>query len=113
MDGSNPKVESAIALVRKPDGTQETLTLTANGENFSADYAPGQSGLHSVEVRLSGESADGFGFDRSAFLTFEVQPGKAQIDATRAVVIAALLVVLIAFLWLVRIARRRRKIAAR
>jgi pimeloyl-ACP methyl ester carboxylesterase len=109
--GASLTVDSAEALVRKPDGSQVTLALTAQGEAFSASYQPDQPGLHSVEVRLSGKSADGFSIDRGAFLTFEVQPGSAQVDNSRLLVLgglAGLVVVLIVLIWLLMRSRRKK-----
>ena len=107
--GASLTVDSAEALVRKPDGSQVTLALNAQGDVYSADYQPDQPGLHSVEVRLTGKNADGFSIDRAAFLTFEVQPGSAQVDNLRLLVVAGLaglMVVLIGLLWLLRRSRR-------
>ena len=110
MDGTNLTIDSAQALIRKPDGAQETLTLSQNGDAYSAEYKPGQSGLHSVEVILTGKSADGFAVDRAAYLTFEVQPGNDVIMQARIVVCvtAIILVVLVVGFFMLRLFRRRK-----
>jgi len=99
----NLQVDSAEAVVRKPDGSQVSLPMKSSADGFSADYKADQAGLHSVEVRLSGSTADGFGVDRAAFLAFEVQPGSAQIDQIRTLALFALLflvVLALLFIWL-------------
>ncbi len=115
VDGSNPQVDTATALVRKPDGSQELLNLKAGGDGFSADYQPSKPGLYVAEVMLAGKSTGGFEFDRSAFVSFEVQPTMAEINVVRIVVIlalAALVILLFVLVWLFRTVRRRKKAAA-
>jgi len=111
-DGAQINVDSASALVRRPDGTQESLALSAQGETYSVNYQPQQSGLYSVEVTLSGKNADGFGIDRAAFLAFEVQPGNAAVQNTRLLVLAAVLalflLLILLFLWL-RLRKKKAK----
>jgi hypothetical protein len=113
LDGANLTIDSAQALIRKPDGTQETLTLSLIGDAYSAEYKPQQSGLHSVEVMLTGKSANGFSVDRAAYLTFEVQPGSDVITRARiAVCIGALILTgLVGLLILPRLSRRQRNTA--
>jgi len=111
-NGSSPKVESATAQVRKPDGTQESLNLTANGDGYTVDYKPDQTGLYSAEVMLAGQGTDGFGFDRAVFIAFEVQPNTAEVEPVRVTVmlaLAGLCLVAIIILALMLIARRRKK----
>ncbi len=112
LEGASLTVESATALIRKPDGALESLPLSAHGDLYSAEYLPQQSGLHSVEVVLSGKNADGFGIDRAAFLAFEVQPGRADLLNVRQLVLMVCgvgLVLLIGGLVALFVRLRRRK----
>lgn len=110
-DGANLTVDSAQALLRKPDGTLETLTLSAQDNAYGVDIQPQNSGLYTVEVTLSGQNADGFGVDRAAFLAFEVQPDSAEVQAARLIAlgIVLLLVLLLLFLLFRRLRLRRLK----
>lgn len=108
VDGVNLTVESAQALIRKPDGAQETLTLSTHGDVYSADYRPQQSGLHSVEVMLTGKSADGFAIDRAAYLTFEVQPGGAEVQTSRIIALLAVIALVVVIVLFFRLRRRKR-----
>jgi len=109
MDGANLTVDSAQALIRKPDGTQETLALSANGDVYSVAYRPQQSGLYSVEIMLAGKNADGFSFDRAAYITFEVQPGNKEVETSRWIALAAIIGVVLLLVALFFILRRRRR----
>lgn len=82
-DGPAPRVDSAQALLRKPDGSTETIPLAQAGQVFSAAYTPTQAGLHSVAVLVKATTADGFGIDRAAFLSFEVQPSAQAVEEVR------------------------------
>jgi pimeloyl-ACP methyl ester carboxylesterase len=107
-DGASLTVDAAQALIRKPDGSQETLKLVLNGDAYSAEYKPEQPGLYSAEVMLTGKNADGFGIDRAAYLTFEVQPGNDEVKFSRLVALfafAGVVLVIVVFF----ILRRRRR----
>jgi pimeloyl-ACP methyl ester carboxylesterase len=107
-DGANLTIDSAQALVRKPDGTQETVALSLNGDAYSAEYRPQQSGLYSAEIVLSGKNADGFGIDRAATLTFEAQPGKQEIDDSRWIALGIFIGVVLLIVLFVVFRRRKR-----
>jgi hypothetical protein len=111
--GSSLTVETAQALIRKPDGAQDILVLSSQGDGYFAEYRPQQSGLYSVEVTLRAKNADGFGVDRAAFLAFEVQPGGKEVQNSRVLVtvIACMVVLLIILLvWFLRNRRKTRRI---
>lgn len=109
--GSGLKVGLAEALVRKPDGTQVSVPLSASGEAYSAAYLPDQAGLYAVEITLSGQDAAGFSIDRAAFLTFEVQAGSEAFRNPRnLVLLAGVALVLLAILLIWRARRRRRPV---
>lgn len=111
VGGAGLTVESATAIVRQPGGSQETLTLAAQGDDFSVQFQPQESGLYSVEVTLRGKNSDGFGIDRAAFLAFEVQPGAAETQMIRLIVVigSVVLFLLVLLLILLFVTLRRRK----
>jgi pimeloyl-ACP methyl ester carboxylesterase len=74
-DGQSVEVDSARALLRKPDGGTEQVNLTPGEYGLSAAYTPDQAGLYAVELTVAGKTAQGNLIDRAAFLSFEVQPG--------------------------------------
>ncbi|MEI7845094.1 MAG: alpha/beta fold hydrolase [Chloroflexota bacterium] len=107
----NLQVMTADALIRKPDGSLLTSPLASQDGGYSVKYLPDQPGLYSVEIRINGNNAQGIGFDRAAFLAFEVQPGTAEVESSRQMLLLAagglLLVLIIGLIWL-RIRRRWR-----
>jgi len=86
--GQAVQVTSAQALLRQPDGSQETLQLTQNGEQFTASYEPAASGLYAVEVLVTGQTEQGLVIDRAAYLSFEVQPAAEEVTGVRTTLFA-------------------------
>ena len=80
-DGSAPAIDSARALLRKPDGSTETIDLLAAGSSYTLTYTPSQTGLYAAEISVSAQQ-DGLPIDRAAFITFEVQPPPQSATAT-------------------------------
>ena len=76
--GSSATVASAVALIRRPDGTSESLPLVANGDQYSLTYQPDQRGLYHVELSVTGKAADGTLTDRAANLNFEVDAAQLR-----------------------------------
>ncbi len=72
--GQIVSVDSAQALIRRPDGGLETVQLDSAGEQFTAIYQPSAPGLYSVSVLLAGKTTQGQAIDRAAYLSFEVAP---------------------------------------
>jgi hypothetical protein len=120
VDGQAVQVDSAQALIRKPDGSQETVQLTQNGEQFSTSYKPSASGLYAVEVLLTGQTEQGNAIDRAAYLSFEVQPAAEEVTGARTTLVAGIglagmvagigcfgILVLFAIFLLVRVARKK------
>lgn len=79
-DGLNVEIESANAVIRKPDGNTETLELSINGDQYSLTYKPTTRGLYSIEVNAIGKTSDGILIDRATNLSFEVETGQAQVS---------------------------------
>lgn len=114
LAGSNLRVEAAQAHLRQPDGSLVVLPLAPEEQVYRAEFTPRQSGLHSVEVLLTGQSAEGFRVDRAAYLTFEVQPGDSLIQRARTMVVLVTLGLIglgVGLVVLVSFWRRRRKTA--
>jgi LPXTG-motif cell wall-anchored protein len=107
-DGAAVPLTSASAILRRPDGSMETLEMTVDGNRAELKIAPTLSGIYGVEVNVLANSADGHVIDRAAFLTFEAQPTSTEIAGNQnfALMLAGgILVVVVAFLLL----RRRRR----
>jgi hypothetical protein len=84
--GQSLTIDSAQALIRKPDGGTVTLDLLRNGDVFSAVYTPDQSGLYAVQVLVTGKTPEGNAIDRAAYLSFEVQPSAEEVKQGQSVV---------------------------
>lgn len=74
LDGQPLPVETAVALVRRPDGAQESVPLLSDGVLYRANWEPPSPGLYGVDVRVRGRAPDGSPVERTAFLALEVQP---------------------------------------
>lgn len=108
IDGANLAIESAQALIRKPDGAQESLVLSSDGDAYGAEYKPQQPGLYSVEVMFTGKTADGFSVDRAAYLTFEVQPGNIEVQNSRFIALLIAVIFILFILLFFRFRHRKR-----
>ncbi|MBM3121340.1 MAG: hypothetical protein FJZ97_04030 [Chloroflexi bacterium] len=69
-------LSAADAVVHRPDGTTETVTLALDGSQSLAQWRAGTAGIYAVDLTVSGSAPDGTPIERSAFLSFEVQPDK-------------------------------------
>ena len=67
-------LSTADALVHRPDGTTQSVALGLNGSQSQARWRAGTAGVYAVDLTLSGSTSDGTPIERSAFLSFEVQP---------------------------------------
>jgi hypothetical protein len=108
-DGGPVALTEARAILRKPDGSSESLEMTLSGNQAQVEIAPEASGIHGVEVYVLAQTADGNIIDRAAFLTFEAQP--TQVETTRNLLLAVGLIVgvvagMILLIWR-RLKRRR------
>ena len=108
-DGLPVAINTVQAILRKPDGSAETLAMSYNYNFATLEIVPKSSGIYSIEVDVTAQDLDGTPIDRAAFLSFEVQPSNNLFTLVRglAVGIVFLLVVTIA---LILIVRRRRAI---
>jgi pimeloyl-ACP methyl ester carboxylesterase len=106
--GQPVALSSAQAILRKPDGSAETLPMQINGNTARLFVRPDQSGIYGLELSVTAQTADAHVVDRAAFLTFEVQPAPESTAQTRIPVsLAALLLVLMVSLIVLGIRRRR------
>jgi pimeloyl-ACP methyl ester carboxylesterase len=88
--GQAVTVEAATALLRLPDGRTVTIDLNPGGDTFSTSYTATQSGLHAVELIVSGTTAGGGRIERAAFLSFEVQPAVEEVGQLRRTLLTGL-----------------------
>lgn len=107
-DGQPIPMQSAQAVVRKPDGSLETLNMAISGNTATLAATPELSGIYGIEVSVTALASDGFPVDRAAFLTFEVQPVDEQIALVRYLV-AGGIVLFLAFFLAIFFAFRLRK----
>lgn len=108
-DGAAIPLTSAIATLRQPDGSAQTLEMTVSGNQAELKVAPHMSGIHGVEVNVLANSADGNVIDRAAFLSFEAQPTTLETRTNRMIALllgTALLFAILALVWI----RRRKKV---
>jgi len=113
------ELRSARALWRNADGELTTLDMPihdggdGNGDRAGIEFVPTHSGLHSVDVELSGVDPSGMIIERAAFLAFEVEPSASApwrgiFTAAAVAVVCVILVVVSAFVVMVLVRRRRR-----
>lgn len=106
-------VTSAEAIIRKPDGTTETLTLSAQTSgDYSVSYTPAQNGLYSVELNVAGIGPNASILDRAASLSFETESAQQQAQKAEFswwIILALAALCLIGLVTLVAIILIRRK----
>jgi pimeloyl-ACP methyl ester carboxylesterase len=107
-EGQPIALESAQAIVRKPDGSVETLGMEINGNTAALQVTPIASGIYGIEVSVIALAPDGMPVDRAAFLNFEAQPLDEQIARLRYLVIGGVIVVVLAgIIFALRIRKKR------
>lgn len=72
-DGAAVPVQRALTLIRDPDGAVREVPLAGDGD-LTGIWRPRRAGLHSIDVVVFGQSADGAPVTRVAFLVADVQP---------------------------------------
>ncbi len=108
-DGQPVPLQSAQAILRKPDGSVETLDMSINGNTAALEITPSASGIYGIEVSVTALAPDGMPVDRAAFLSFEVQPVDEQIARIRYLVVGAILVFLVGIIFALRVRKKREK----
>jgi pimeloyl-ACP methyl ester carboxylesterase len=73
LDGRPLAVQSAQAVIRRPDGKTDTLDLKSGDGVVSASFTPGQGGVYGIDVTAQGSLPGGESVTRSAYLAVEMQ----------------------------------------
>jgi pimeloyl-ACP methyl ester carboxylesterase len=99
LAGQALPITGGQALVRRPDGTVESVALARDG---TARWRPTAAGLTGIDIAVQATAPDGTPLERTAFLAVEVQPAPEAVASTQwwvagvaAVVVAALIVVVV------------------
>lgn len=101
-DGIPVTLKTAQAIIRKPDGSTETLEMNIDGNSAALEVTPKASGVYGIEVSITAQASDGTLIDRAASLSFEVQPENEQITNTRLLVGAVIVVLLFMVILILR-----------
>ena len=111
VDGQPLEIQDAQAILRKPDGNTETLSIAVDGNQATLSVTPTQNGIYGIELNVTAQSADGISIDRAAFLSFEVQAADEQFTIIRLLVGVACVAVLASVILMVAMFVRRRRAA--
>jgi CDP-diacylglycerol--serine O-phosphatidyltransferase len=108
-------VRTATVLIQAPDGRRETVTLSGGDIEAAGTWRPAQPGLHSIDVVVTGMTADERPVERTGFLAAEVREPEPDRSLLSVVLVAAAVVVALVLAGIVylivrtlRKARRRR-----
>ncbi|MFL7870964.1 MAG: esterase/lipase family protein [Anaerolineales bacterium] len=107
VDGGPVPIQSAQAVLRRPDGSAETLNMIVTENSASLEITPKTSGIYGIEVNVSAQAADSMPIDRAAFLNFEVQSPPEQIARTRLIVGLLVIALLAAVIIVLRMRKGR------
>jgi hypothetical protein len=107
--GQPVEIDRAQASLRAPDGSLETIDLTPQGAMHQATWRPGQPGLYSVEIDVTGRAPDGSSIERAASFTIEAQAVPRSPVLTWVIILAVLLAVVAINLWVFAILIKRRR----
>ncbi len=109
--GDQPlEIRDARAKIRSPNGSLETIPLATNVRSGrQGAWTPHETGLYSVEIDVTGRTADGLDVDRAAFFTVEAQPAPRSPWVVWGALCVVLLIVLAGNLWVVSILMKRNR----
>lgn len=107
VEGAPVVLETAQTLLRKPDGSQETLSMSISGNSAALEIAPDASGIYGIEVDITAQASDGTLIDRAAFLSIETQPASQQIFYTRWWVGAGVVLLLVVIIFALQLRKKR------
>jgi len=93
-DGPVP-MQNAQVFFRKPDDTTETRSMQIAENEAYLEFSPNQPGIYSIEVKITGQDAEGFTVDRAAFLALEAQPSETQVSLNQALSAIGLVLLLL------------------
>jgi pimeloyl-ACP methyl ester carboxylesterase len=104
------QIESARVNILLPNGESQSIQPSLAGNQVTAEFIPQQSGLHGIEIMVTGMTADGFRIDRAASLALEAQAASPSQVWTWVIFLGAMtgIIVLLA-LPIMFIIKRRRK----
>jgi len=108
LNGQALQITKAQAVIKKPDGTTETLNFPA-GQNISGTWTPREPGTHALDIVVTALAPDGSDIERTDFLAIEVQPSfsKFQISFNLVLVITLVILVFVGILFgIIRLVRR-------
>ncbi|MFZ5819769.1 MAG: esterase/lipase family protein [Chloroflexota bacterium] len=95
LDGG--QIEAARVRILLPDGARKEIEFTASNDQFTAVFTPAQTGLHGVEIIVTGKTPEGFRVDRAASLVITAQPEAPSPIRTWAIYISILAIVVLLF----------------
>jgi hypothetical protein len=78
LAGQPLPIKSAEALIRNPEGNQETIQLNIQDNQAEAEWKPAEPGLYGIDLHVTGTTPDGSVIERTSFLTIEAQPSQGQ-----------------------------------
>jgi len=107
IDGQPVALQSAQAIIRKPDGSIETILMAIEESSASLEITPDNSGVYGIEIDVTAQASDGTPIDRAAFLSFEAQPSNEKIANIR-LLIGVVAIAFIVSLIIVLRARKKR-----
>ena len=109
-NGLPVEINTVQAILRKPDGSAETLAMSYNFNFATLEIIPKTSGIYGIEIDVTAQNLDGTLIDRAAFLSFEAQPLNNQFTLTRGLVIAGIVSLLVVAIVLILLMRKRRAV---
>jgi len=109
VEGQPVPMQSAEAILRKPDGSAETLDMVISGNSATLEITPNASGIYGIEVSVTALAPDGMPVDRAAFLSFEVQLPDERFALVRSLIFGGLIVLFVAITGIFFALRMRKK----
>jgi pimeloyl-ACP methyl ester carboxylesterase len=106
-DGLPVAINTAQAILRRPDGSAETFAMSYNFNFATLEIIPKTSGIYGIEVDITAQNLDGRPIDRAAFLSFEVQPADKQITTFRLLAVVVIVIILLGIIFAVWARRKR------
>lgn len=107
------ELRSARAIWRNAEGKLTTLDMPIRDDRAGIEFIPTHSGLHSIDVELSGVDPSGMVIERAAFLAFEVEPSTSApwrgVFTAAAFAVACAVFVIFSTIVVVLLVRKRRR----
>jgi pimeloyl-ACP methyl ester carboxylesterase len=104
------QIESARATILLPNGERQPIELALSENQVAAEFTPQQTGLHGIEIIVTGITADGFRVDRAASLAVDAHSAPPSQDRTRVIFLGTIAgIILLLALPILAIVKRRRK----